>query len=420
MELLVCSDKEYTKEEAYGTPTVTPSPSPTFVPTSIPTSTPTVAPTATPLPTPVPSVISTPSVTPIVCNPIRLDELVIRTGQAVAPYNGKFLHVKLTSLGKVRDANGQDIYSVWQVRNGSTNQQNLKLTAQGNAFTVALNVPPRSDFFVRSSFARGRATHQLLGQNGHQFDIKHSSNDTFSSEQFVPNVNCQSLPIIGETGNIPSENSCMQHGTWRTVRLRHSFRAPVVIMSTVSYKDEAPVTTRVRNVRSSSFEYQLQEWDYLDGQHRAESIDYLVVEKGRFTTEEGFEIEVGISNITHITSTVTFSKRFAIAPVVLSQVLSYNDCSAVITRHTEVLNSGFKIKLQEEERARTLSHGTEAVGWWIAISVGKTKKMGSIQLQNAVSSVARTVPFAEITLTSPPVLFVQTSTLNESDPGTFR
>src|SRR5436305_1572337 len=58
---------------------------------------------------------------------------------------------------------------------------------------------------------------------------------------------------------------------WRSAHFFHPFAAPsVVITGPVTMNDLAPVTVRVRNVTATSFDYQLAEWDYLDGTHGKE------------------------------------------------------------------------------------------------------------------------------------------------------
>jgi len=72
---------------------------------------------------------------------------------------------------------------------------------------------------------------------------------------------------IGETGRVYLTQSNAGH--WRTVTLSRAYSDPVVVANPVSYGDASPVTVRIRNVRPSSFEIALTEWDYMNGARSA-------------------------------------------------------------------------------------------------------------------------------------------------------
>ncbi|HHM20868.1 MAG TPA: hypothetical protein ENJ20_02490, partial [Bacteroidetes bacterium] len=70
---------------------------------------------------------------------------------------------------------------------------------------------------------------------------------------------------FGETGKINLTNA------WVTIPLSVNYTKPVVIFGGIADNDGEGVNVRVRNLTSNSFEVRLQEWDYLDGNHPAES-----------------------------------------------------------------------------------------------------------------------------------------------------
>ena len=59
---------------------------------------------------------------------------------------------------------------------------------------------------------------------------------------------------------------------WHTASLNRSYQDPVIIMGPVTSNDSEAVSVRVRNVSSTSFEYQIDEWSSFDGVHRSERI----------------------------------------------------------------------------------------------------------------------------------------------------
>jgi len=84
------------------------------------------------------------------------------------------------------------------------------------------------------------------------------------------NLTNQAGAIIGETGRKKVTNE------WVTINLSNTYNNPVVIANSLSIDDFDPATVRVRNVTPISFEVRVEEWSYLDGLHRAETIGYLV------------------------------------------------------------------------------------------------------------------------------------------------
>lgn len=88
----------------------------------------------------------------------------------------------------------------------------------------------------------------------------------------IGNFSNQTGGIIGETGRITTTSE------WLTVTLDNSYNNPVVIANSLSIDDFDPATVRVQNVTNNSFEVKVEEWSYLDGEHRTETIGYLVIE----------------------------------------------------------------------------------------------------------------------------------------------
>ena len=78
--------------------------------------------------------------------------------------------------------------------------------------------------------------------------------------------------VIGEIGRVDLTSADLN------ISLANEYHNPVVIIGALTTNESDPVTARVTSVSSSSFSVQLQEWDYLDGVHAAESVSYLVVE----------------------------------------------------------------------------------------------------------------------------------------------
>lgn len=78
--------------------------------------------------------------------------------------------------------------------------------------------------------------------------------------------------FFGESGTVNLTNA------WATIPIQRKYTKPVIIFGGVSNNYEDGVNVRVRNITDHTFEARLQEWDYLNGSHGAESVSYMVVE----------------------------------------------------------------------------------------------------------------------------------------------
>jgi PKD repeat protein len=172
--------------------------------------------------------------------------------------------------------------------------------------------------------------------------------------------------LIGEVGSFSHDQT--DASTWYTVNLNNSYASPVVIAKALSFNGGQPSHLRVRNVTASSFEWQIEEWEYLDGYHVAETISYMVVEAGRHTLEDGTILEAGTESVNQNWATVSFSQSFGSTPTLLTSVVTDADPIAVVTRTRNLGSGSFQVKVQEEE-AQDGSHAYETIGW-LAIEQG--------------------------------------------------
>jgi hypothetical protein len=166
--------------------------------------------------------------------------------------------------------------------------------------------------------------------------------------------------LIGEAGKLSVNQETGEQ--WRTVNLNNSYCNPVVIMQLMTYNGNNPAHTRIRNINDNSFEFQIEEWDYLDQFHLTEDIGYLVIEGRRHRMADGAVLEAGKIETDHNWVPVQFGSAFASSPVVLSHCQTYNGNQAVVTRNRNISGSGFDIRLQEEE-ANDGIHLKEIIGY---------------------------------------------------------
>lgn len=146
---------------------------------------------------------------------------------------------------------------------------------------------------------------------------------------------------------------------WHAVTFDSTYNNPVVVLGPVSYNDSEPATTRVRNVTSTGFECQVDEWDYLDGAHGEEVVTYIVMEAGTYEIGGLKWVAANIPGITGANSGLDFEESFNTIPVVFAEVVTTNQPQAVESRLNNITVTGFDVSLDRQEGAG--SHGAETV-----------------------------------------------------------
>ncbi|MEM7677175.1 MAG: trypsin-like peptidase domain-containing protein, partial [Myxococcota bacterium] len=162
--------------------------------------------------------------------------------------------------------------------------------------------------------------------------------------------------------------------SWYSVSMSSGLSNPRVVMGPLSFNGSQPANLRVRNVSGNGFQYQLDEWDYLDGGHVAESTGWLAMAAGNQTLGS-LRAQAGSVSVNHNWTTVNFSQSFTSAPVVIAQTASYNGSQSATTRIRNVTSTSFQVRMQEEQ-ANDGSHANETVHF-IAIQTGTTNANGN-------------------------------------------
>ena len=227
---------------------------------------------------------------------------------------------------------------------------------------------------------------------------------------------------IGEVG------SSSANGSWTRVVLANTYDDPVVVMGALPMYGAQGAVPRVRNVSSNSFEWRVDEWEYLDGTHNREFVDYMVVEAGRHTLANGRSIEAGNTALGTAFTTVPLSPDLASGAVVFPSVNTVNEDQAVNVRVRGVTEYSFQMKLQEEENGGTLdgdrAHASETVGW-IAVATGVTAGDGidrseAAATPNAVTQANYAIDFAQAYASDTRALFAHSQTYDGADAGITR
>ncbi len=190
------------------------------------------------------------------------------------------------------------------------------------------------------------------------------------------------VQIVSEKGsfNIQQPDS----NTWHSVTLSKTYQDPVIIFSALTTNGGQAAHTRVRNVSGNSFEWQIEEWDYLDGYHIAEKVDYVVIEAGTYNLPDGRKFEAGNIVAGDSYTSHTFNSAFQSAPVVVSQLASDQDSTAAAVRLNNINSTSFDLKLQSEE-IKGKVHGDEIVSY---IAVESANYAGTQLLEAGATGIS--------------------------------
>jgi hypothetical protein len=181
---------------------------------------------------------------------------------------------------------------------------------------------------------------------------------------------------IGQAGTVTFGQASGRQ--WHSVMYAEALNDPAVVMGGLISDGWQASTLRVRNVTDTGFQFQLDEWDYLDGSHVTETASWVAIEKGTHEFSNGMVIEAGSAAVSGSATRVALgSGNFDSTPAVLAQVTSTNDADAVTDRIQSVSASGFGVRLDNEERQFSGSHGSESVDW-IAVEKGGSASSGAV------------------------------------------
>jgi len=233
------------------------------------------------------------------------------------------------------------------------------------ALLAAIGYPNASDVAYNSN---GRLTNASYDEPGGARERLRKTAENVglsASESGSGLLDVKTTVSIGELGTVSVDQP--DGGTWRTVTLDNWYEDPVVVMKPVSANGGQPAHVRLRDVANERFEFQVEEWEYLNGSHNRETMFYLVVESGSYVDGNGDRIEARTVRRDEEFTWGPFSQEFADAPVVFSQAQTRNGGQPIVTRQRAVSTSGFGLRVQEEEANGP--HATEEVGY-IAVESG--------------------------------------------------
>ena len=214
---------------------------------------------------------------------------------------------------------------------------------------------------------------------------------------------------------------------WQTVTLNKTYTNAVVIVSDPSNNDTDSVTTRIKNVTSTSFDIRIDEPEAHSGTHSTETASYFVGEAGNYEMSDGTKITLGTVSSNDLISNAhesTFDIGSSLTnPAVFTQVQTTNDSNWVVTRVRNVTSTTFVLGLQEQESFYHDGHGEETIGY-LAIEKGSNKSNGSHTIDVGETSNSYTHSIGSqsfgTTFSATPALIVKMATRDGADASNVR
>lgn len=221
--------------------------------------------------------------------------------------------------------------------------------------------------------------------------------------------------VIGEVGL--ASVSTTGRDVWTRVEFAQALDDPIVVAGPPTTNGGQAGMIRVRDVSSTGFEMQMEEWAYLDGWHVPETVSWMAIERGEHQIGGG-RVIAGSSSVSDAASTVEIGTSLD-APVVLGQVASRADGAPVTHRISDVGGESFRVRLQEEEGSADRSHAQERFDW-IALENGVSGP--GIEVGRTADAAVSDVRF-DLSFDSPKTdvaFFADMQTINGGDPSALR
>ncbi|MEZ6092693.1 MAG: PQQ-dependent sugar dehydrogenase [Pirellulaceae bacterium] len=220
-------------------------------------------------------------------------------------------------------------------------------------------------------FSSGTWTGQSIEPGYHCTEWLHTNGEFVFSSQPRPVG-----PIPGAFGNIQIDSD------WSVLHHPVVMSHPIALMGPASYNDSGTGAPMIRYVDSVGFDARFGEWENEDGIHGSESIDWLMLPTGRFTTNDGSVWEIGefdLSGVGNWTN-VPFEKSFTKLPWVFLTIQTNADDVPLIVRVDNVRINSFDAALFVEEALASVSTPVERVAY---VAVQPAAASGVVRIGNS-------------------------------------
>ncbi|WP_299964079.1 M10 family metallopeptidase C-terminal domain-containing protein [uncultured Roseobacter sp.] len=318
--------------------------------------------------------------------------------------------LSLDVLGNDTDADG-DALAITQINGQAVAVGGSVSLASGAA--VTLNANGTLSYAQNGAFVSLTAGQTATETFEYTVVDGSGGSDTAAVAVTVSGVDDVSQNPIGQSGKatVVQDNAAQ----WHTVTFESVIENAVVVMGPITLNGVEQATTRVRDVSDTGFQFQIDEWNYLDGAHIQETVGWLAISEGSHTLSGGQTIVAGTQDVGTRFADVSFGEALDDA-VVFAEVASVNEDDAVTTRIRNVDQSGFELRLQEEEALG--SHVAETVSW-IAVEAGAADGRDAVLTGDQLTDTADWFVF-NAAFDDAPVVLADMQSFDGRDTATVR
>eukprot|EP00957_Ditylum_brightwellii_P025469 1925545-Ditylum_brightwellii.AAC.1 len=181
------------------------------------------------------------------------------------------------------------------------------------------------------------------------------------------------LQIVGETGRVVLSDT-IDEGNVANISFRHEYTSPVVLAFINTQNGVESIAPRIKEVTATGCIIFMQEPDHQG--HMAETVSYIVAEKGRYELDDGLIFEAGAIETDKgwekgeifEGDQITFSQSFQHPPAVLHSLNTHTNEDFTASLVTKITSHGFEIA-QEYAETGGWNIVEETIAW-IAFKTG--------------------------------------------------
>jgi hypothetical protein len=155
-------------------------------------------------------------------------------------------------------------------------------------------------------------------------------------------------------------------GTFTNVSFCKQFSTPPILVTSInSFKEPDAVASVIRNITTTTFEYQMQEQEANAQLHNTETVSYIAWEPSNGNLD-GVQYEIGRTNqnVNHSLKNIPFGEAFNTAPVFVAAMQTKDESDTASIRWGSVTPQSFQVKVEEEQsNDPEQDHDMEVLGY---------------------------------------------------------
>ena len=144
-------------------------------------------------------------------------------------------------------------------------------------------------------------------------------------------------------------------------------RVPIILASVTTVNEPDAVTTRFRRIRTSAFDFRMQEQELNVQKHATETVCYIAWEPSSGTVE-GLPFEVGLVNnvVPQTDQRVSFRQPFTTPPAFIAGIETTNglDTASARCRGRDLYQADVQIATEQSQSSAT-GQTAEVVGYMV-------------------------------------------------------